>query len=216
MDRYRIGIVIPAYNESKTITGVVAKVKKYGIPIVVDDGSSDNTSELAVESGGEVVKHDVNRGYDKALESGFVKAAECGCDFVITIDADGQHNPEVLNSFIKGLVDGADVVIGIRNSRQRLAEHIFSWVSTIKWGISDPLCGLKAYRISVFRTLGHFDSYDSIGTELAIFACKSGMNILQIPIRIRDRLDKPRFGSRFSSNIIIIRALWYGLKLKVS
>ena len=215
MDRHRIGIVIPAYNESKTIQVVISKVEKYGTIIVVDDGSSDNTSTLAAELGCIVVQHKANRGYDSALQSGFEAAVEIECDFVITFDADGQHNPDVLNTFISALTDGADVVIGIRNYRQRLAEYIFTWISSFKWGISDPLCGLKAYRTIVFKKLGHFDSYKSVGTELAIFASKSGMNISQVPIIIRERMDKPRFGSSLRANIIIMRALWYGLRLNI-
>ncbi len=71
MDRYRVGVVIPAFNESATISGVVEAAKAYGVPIVVDDGSSDNTSELAEKSGAVVITHPENNGYDFSLNSGF-------------------------------------------------------------------------------------------------------------------------------------------------
>lgn len=216
MERHRIAIVIPAYNESRTIKAVVLNTLKYGIPIIVDDGSSDNTAELAEMSGGIVIKHDVNCGYDKALGSGFVKADELGCEYVVTIDADGQHNPDILEAYIKLLDEGAEVVIGTRDRLQRVAEYIFAWVASVKWGILDPLCGMKAYRISAYRALGHFDSYGSVGTELVVFAAKSGMKISQLPIKTRDRVDAPRFGNRFSSNKRIMHALWNGLLLKVA
>ena len=78
MDRSRIGIVIPALNESLTIENIVKTVVKYGLPIVVDDGSVDDTSKLAVSAGAVVVSHLQNCGYDCALNSGFKKADELG------------------------------------------------------------------------------------------------------------------------------------------
>ena len=211
MERHRIGIVIPALNEAKTIGSLVANASQCGIPIVVDDGSSDETGELATAAGASVVGHDFNRGYDQALNSGFARAEELGCEYVVTMDADGQHDPTILVSFIQALDDGADVVVGIRDRRQRVAEHIFAWVGSVKWGIRDPLCGMKAYRIGVYRELGHFDSSCSIGTELAIFAAKRGRKIAQLAVKTRERNDVPRFGTRYSANKRILRALWLGL-----
>ena len=71
MDRYRVGIVIPTLNESSTIKGIVESASVYGVPIVIDDGSTDNTAALAKQSGAVVVAHGKNRGYDAALNSGF-------------------------------------------------------------------------------------------------------------------------------------------------
>jgi glycosyltransferase involved in cell wall biosynthesis len=208
VERSRIGIVIPALNEAATIAAVVSNACQYGMPIVVDDGSSDKTGELAATAGATVVRHEVNRGYDQALNSGFARADELGCEYVVTMDADGQHDPAILAPFIRALDEGADVVVGIRDHHQRLAEHIFAWLGFAKWGIRDPLCGMKAYRIIVYKTLGHFDSNGSIGTELAIYAAKSGRNIAQLPVKTRERFDAPRFGRRFSANMRLLRALW--------
>ena len=211
MERHRIGIVIPALNEATTIGEVVLEVSQFGLPIVVDDGSSDETGTLANAAGASVVRHNINQGYDHALNSGFARASDLDCEFVVTMDADGQHNPIVLSSFIRALEAGADIVVGVRDRRQRLAEHIFALISSLRWGIHDPLCGMKAYRIEVYKTLGHFDSYDSIGTELIIFAAKSGKKIVQLPLKTRDRKDEPRFGKRYTANWRILRALWFGL-----
>ena len=82
MDRSRIGIVIPALNESLTIENIVKTVVKYGLPIVVDDGSVDDTSKLAVSAGAVVVSHLQNCGYDCALNSGFKKADELGIEIL--------------------------------------------------------------------------------------------------------------------------------------
>jgi glycosyltransferase involved in cell wall biosynthesis len=211
MERHRIGIVIPALNESGTIAAVVTNASRYGVPIVVDDGSHDRTSELATAAGATVVRHSVNRGYDQALNSGFARATELGCEYVVTMDADGQHDPTVLKTFIQALDDGAELVVGMRDRHQRVSETLFAWVGALKWGIRDPLCGMKAYRIGLYVNLGHFDSYDSIGTELAIYAARNRSRIAQVPVKTRDRGDSPRFGRRFSSNKRILRALRYAL-----
>ncbi|MEI7430743.1 MAG: glycosyltransferase family 2 protein [Betaproteobacteria bacterium] len=213
MDRSRIGIVIPALNEERSIGNVVRQCCEVGVPIVVDDGSTDNTAEVSKHAGAEVITHSVNRGYDGALNSGFSRAALLGCEYIITIDADGQHNPEVLSRVIKLLDNGADVVIGIRNMQQRFAEHCFAFVTRGLYGVSDPLCGLNGYRLSVYLALGYFDSYDSIGTELALFAVRRGYTIEQIPISIQDRDGLPRFGRRFYANYKIFRAMvWSFIK----
>jgi glycosyltransferase involved in cell wall biosynthesis len=211
MERSRIAIVIPALNESATIGKVVSEAGKSGIPIVVDDGSRDDTAALAASAGATVVTHPVCRGYDKALDSGFQRANQMNCEYVITMDADGQHDPATLRSFLNALDKGAEIVIGVRDRCQRIAEHTFAFVARFKWGILDPLCGMKAYRIELYRELGHFDSYDSIGTELALFAAKRGKRMVQVPVTTRTRADQARFGRRLSANKRILRAMFAGL-----
>ena len=207
MDRSRVGIVIPALNESVTIESVVKAAGIYGVPIVVDDGSVDSTSELAMGAGAVVVSHSQNRGYDFALNSGFQKAAELGAEIIITLDADGQHDPSLIQKFIDKIDAGADVVIGARNERQRVSEHLFAWYTNLRFGIKDPLSGMKAYRKMVYESLGHFDSYNSIGTELMIFAAKNHLKISQILINVRERKGQSRFGQMLSGNYKIMRAM---------
>lgn len=206
MDRSRIAIIIPALNEAATIGKVVASVREYGVPVVVDDGSSDATGEIARQAGADVVRHAINRGYDGALGSGFARAAELGCEYIITIDADGQHNPAQLATFIAQLDAGCEVVVGRRQRYQRLAETVLGVVARAMWRISDPVCGMKAYRTALYRRLGHFDSFHSIGTELAVRAIASGCRFAEVPVLTRERLDAPRFGRAFSANMKIFRA----------
>jgi glycosyltransferase involved in cell wall biosynthesis len=207
MDRSRLGIIIPALNESATILGVVEAAGKYGVAIVVDDGSSDGTAELAKKAGAIVVSHGRNQGYDAALNTGFRKAVELDCELVITLDADGQHDPGLIQKFIDKIDAGADIVIGIRSNRQRLAEHLFAWYTNLRFGIEDPLCGMKLYRKEIYEALGHFDSYGSVGTELMMFAAKKGYRIGQVAFDVRERMDQSRFGRVIAGNYKIIRAM---------
>ena len=208
MERSSLGIVMPALNEARTIANVVSLCKVYGVPIVIDDGSYDDTGTLAEAEGAQVVRHAVNKGYDAALNSGFRMAAKLGCQYVITIDADGQHNPLLLGKFCELLDAGADIVVGNRNERARLAEHCFGFLAKIMYGLDDPLCGLKGYRMSIYKDLGHFDSYDSIGTELVLFAVRNGCRMEQVPIIVHDRVGTPRFGRRLYANYKIFRAMF--------
>lgn len=206
MDRSRIGIVIPALNESASIAEVVTAASRFGVPIVVNDASTDSTAELAARHGATVVSHESTRGYDGALNSGFRKAADIGCEAIVTVDADGQHDPSLIQRFLDAL-EGADIVIGVRSRRQRLAEHLFAWYTSRRYGITDPLCGMKAYRTALFTALGHFDSYQSIGTELALFAARRGYRVTQVPFEVRERKGSPRFGRALSGNLKILRAM---------
>lgn len=207
----RCAAVIPALNESLNIGAVVRGIVPFALPIVVDDGSTDDTAQLAAEAGAIVVRHARNLGYDAALQTGLFKAIELGYDYGITLDADGQHSPQTLSVFIEELSAGADLVIGRREHTQRFAEAVFAMAGRCLWRIDDPLCGMKGYKLAYLAHVGHFDAYRSIGTEFAIRAARSGLTIVNVPVPTVPRLGESRFGSGWRPNLKIIRALWCGL-----
>jgi hypothetical protein len=213
VSRQTVALVIPALNESESIAAVVAAVRSYGQPIVVDDGSSDGTGSLASAAGAVVVTHAENRGYDLALESGLTRAIDDGYDFVVTLDADGQHNPELLAPVLAQLFAGADMVVGVRDRHQRFSESAFSITAKLLWGIADPLCGMKGYRIAKLGAIPEFCTYTSVGTELALRAARSGWRIAQVPINTSSRKGASRFGTGLRANWMILKALALGLFL---
>lgn len=206
-----IAVVIPAFNEAHGIAEVVAGVISFGMPIVVDDGSEDETALLAEKAGATVVKHAANRGYDAALASGLFKAIELGFEYAVTLDADGQHVPQAIHSFKVELDDGADLVVGERDYHQRFAESVFSAVGKLLWKLRDPLCGMKGYKLSHLSKLGHFDSYNSIGTEFSLRCARASLDVRNVPIPTRSRSGRSRFGSGLRPNVKILRALVIGL-----
>ena len=213
MKSVRVAIVIPALNESEAITAVVQGISTYGVPIVVNDGSTDNTEQLASAAGALVVSHEASHGYDYALASGLAKAIEEGFDFAMTVDGDGQHEPMGIESVLEGLLGGADLVVGVRGNFQRASEKLFAYLAKALWGISDPLCGVKGYRLSRLKAVCRLCSYPSIGTELAIRAIRSRWNVRQVPVETHDRKDKSRFGTGCYANWLIFRAMLLGLVL---
>lgn len=208
----KVAIVIPAYNESATIGTVVESVREFGIPIVVDDGSDDGTADLARRAGANVVTHASNRGYDGALQSGFETAASLGVEIVVTFDADGQHDAAIVERMIEPIRDGrADLVLGIRRESARMAERVFNRYANARFGVPDILCGLKAYRLNLFKDHGRFDGVRSIGTELALHSLAHHVCHETVPVPVRQRMGSARIGSTWKANLIIFRALFFML-----
>lgn len=186
-------------------------VSIYGVPIVVDDGANDVKAGLANQAGGVVISHQGNRGYDEALSSGFKKALEIGYEIIITVDGDGQHAPVPLQVFIDQIDAGADIDVGVRSKRQRLADDLFAVYTMLRFGIKDPLCGMKACRTTVYAVLGLFDWYMSIGTELMLFASLIGYRFSQVRFDVRERRDESIFGRVLDVNYKICRAMLLSL-----
>lgn len=209
----KVAIVIPAFNEATTITGVVTAVQEYGTPVVVDDCSGDDTGALAREAGAEVVRHSVNRGYDGALQSGFERAAELEMDIAVTFDADGQHTGATLRGVLAPLLEReAELVLGVRPKPARISEALYDTYARWRFGAGDILCGLKGYRMDLYHAHGRFDGVRSIGTELALASLKRGVPFVQVSVPIQPRkAGRTRFGSWLKGNWRIFRAMGVAL-----
>lgn len=216
MDRSEVGIIIPALNEARSIAAVISRSVQFGTPIVIDDGSTDETASIAAAAGAIVVSHPENLGYDPALNSGFKHGASLGFKVLVTLDADGQHDPRLLGLLLEQIDKGADLALGVRNRKARMAERLFASYTKSRYGIHDPLCGLKAYRVEAYRSLGHFDANGSIGTELTLHAARHGYRIAEVPFQVGDREDQPRFGRAFGANLRILRALLLAMRANKS
>ena len=211
LETFEVAIVIPAYNEEKTIESVIKSVKPYGLVIVVNDGSIDKTSEVAEKSGAVVINHNTNQGYDSALNSGLKKAVEEKFNAVITFDADGQHSADLLTLFIQELKNGTQLVLGVRPNNQRFAEWLFRVYAKYRFNWLDPLCGMKGYSASLINKIDSITTYESIGTELALKAIKSNVSVKQIPIKVIKRMGESKFGDGFLANLKILKSLLIGI-----
>lgn len=199
--------VIPAFNEEDSIESVVLEVSKLINVIVVDDGSSDDTGVIASSAGAFVLVNELNCGYESALSNGLELALNKGYEYAITLDADGQHNPLILLDFFEKINLKADLIIGKRDKFQRISERIFAIISKRLWGISDPLCGMKAYRLSLLKKYGPFDTFKSVGTQFAIKLVKMGYIVHTVDLMTKPRIGSARFGGLLVANYKIFRAL---------
>ena len=136
-ERQRILAVIPAYNEAARLGPVAAAAGSFLPVLVVDDGSSDETALVGRQSGADVLTQTPNQGKGAALQAGFRKALEWGYDAVVTLDADGQHDPREIAAFVQMYERGpVDLIIGqrtfsqmppVRRLANTLAQQVFSW-----------------------------------------------------------------------------------------
>lgn len=209
----KVAIVIPAFNEAASIDRVVTElINIVGTEthvVVVNDCSTDDTGNIALQSGAHVVNLANNHGYAQAINQGLAYASsELDVEYLVTMDADGQHDPKSVELLINLLLnENVDLVVGKRYRVARFSEWLYCVYFKIFFKVADPLCGLKGYRKSTYLEYGTFETYDSIGTEILTRSLLSGKEIRQIAVNIRPRNDAPRFGSGWSVNKRIFLSL---------
>lgn len=199
-----IYVILPAYNESRNLAAVLARIPKQveGLPthtLVVVDGATDDTERVARELQHQAVSHVVNRGHGAALKAGYEIALEDGAEIVVTLDADGQHQPEEIPSLVRPIrADQADLVNGSRalGSQDRpplvraLGMVLFSALvsALIRRRITDCSNSFRAIRASSLAALDLRERrFHPI--EVLIEAARKGLRIKEVPIGVRTRLS---------------------------
>lgn len=180
--------VIPARDAAATLGDVVRRLL-HVLPsaqvIVVDDGSTDATGERAREAGAIVVRHEVNRGKGAALESGFDEALRRGCDAVLTLDADGQHDPAFAPRLLE-VLEHEDLVVGSRERDRtgmpwlrRATNDVTTWFVSMlaRRRIPDSQSGYRAIRASVLRAVRPKSRRFDYESEFLIGTARAGFRI---------------------------------------
>lgn len=191
----RIAILIPALDAASSVGSVVEESLRH-MPdvIVVNDGSTDRTSEAARAAGAVVLDHPKNLGKGGALKTGFRYALEHGFDAVISVDADGQHLPAEIPRFVSAWKEtGADLIIGSRShlfaqmlARRRMANQFSAAaISTAsRLPISDSQSGFRLYSKRLLTTLPIAANGFDAESEVIVRAGKAGLKVLMIPIEL--------------------------------
>ncbi|MBN2374676.1 glycosyltransferase family 2 protein [bacterium] len=205
-ERYKSLVIIPAYNEERHIAYIVARIRwmnRCSEVLVIDDGSSDMTARKARFAGARVISHLFNMGYGVALQTGYKYAFEKDYDFLVQMDADGQHHPAYIPKMIDILEKkDADLVIGSRfiygmmkgntglcrysmDFSKRLGVMLFSFVTTKITGIrvTDPTSGYQALnRKAIGLFIQDFFPNDYPDSDMIITAHRSGLKVKEFPM----------------------------------
>ena len=189
-------VCIPAYNEEKNIAKLIVDVQKFADEIIViDDGSTDFTPKIVKALGVKIIQHKKNQGKGAALRTGFLHAMNYSPDVVVTIDADGQHNPSDIPKIIHPIINGkVDVVIGSRSDKTKMPRYRKIGLNginflnriAIKSNIKDTQSGFRAYSIKSLNVLAQetFQDY-SVEFEQLNVLTKKGCEIIEVPVEIK-------------------------------
>jgi len=189
----RIAVLIPAYNASETLSGVIEGIKgSVASIVVVDDGSADATAEVARAAGVQLLRHRINRGKGVALRTGFWFLLHQGYEAIITMDADGQHDPSYIPLLIRSHKEGRGaIVIGSRAEEFHAMSRLRRFwnqlgVKAVSRLIGTPLTDTQSgYRLitaEVLQGLPLSAAGYNIELELLIKACKRGHRVVEIKV----------------------------------
>ena len=217
-------VIIPAYNEEKRIAAVVAEVRAHvpgAVVVVINDSSRDSTAAVARQSGAKVVSHPFNMGYGAAIQTGYKYARDMGFDFLVQLDADGQHDPSSIPALLAPVISGeADIVIGSRflgNSYRppfvrRAGMALFRGIVTLVTGrsITDTTSGFQAFNRDVIRLFAtDIFPVDYPDADMLIMLHRTGFRITEVPVRMFENSEGKSMHNGF-------KPLYYTFKMLLS
>lgn len=188
---------MPAYNEAHSIAEIIMGCKKYvDKVVVVDDGSTDNTVDIAESLDAYVVRHETNKGYGAALKNCFDTARQLDADALVIIDSDGQHDPSEIPKLLEPLTNGFDLVIGSRfvngNGKEipiyrKFGMKVLDIATYIAGGfnVTDSQSGFRAYGKKAIESINLNGADMSAGSEILIQAKDHKLNFTEVEIRCR-------------------------------
>jgi glycosyltransferase involved in cell wall biosynthesis len=215
----RIIAAIPCYNTQTTIGDVVSRTREYVDEVVViDDGSTDMTRDVAELAGAKVISHLKNKGYGEAIKSCIVAARDAGADILITIDGDGQHDANEIPLLMDQILQNkAELVIGSRflkknkqmPSYRKLGINIinFLWNFGSRTKVTDTQSGFRAYNRNVLDKMFFSEKGMGISIEILEKARKKGIKITEAPISC-SYID--------NNSTLSNKAIWHGLSVAFS
>ncbi len=217
----KILVIIPAYNEAANIGGVISAVKRdapLADVVVINDGSTDETSLVAKGNGVTVIDLPYNLGIGAAMQTGYRYAEMMGYDIAVQVDGDGQHPAHQISRLVAPVIRGeADVVIGSRflgegdyvpSLARSIGIRIFSLILSLVTGrrITDPTSGFRAMNKEAIRFFAKNYSEDYPEVEAVVLLSKAGFSIMEVPAEMKARV----WGK---SSITYPRAFYYMIKV---
>jgi glycosyltransferase involved in cell wall biosynthesis len=191
-------VCIPAYNVSSKIGEIVSRARLYASEVIVcDDGSGDDTARKAEAAGATVIRHRVNKGYGSAVKTLFRAAKEKNADVMVTLDADGQHDPHQIPNIVEPiLTEGFDIVIGSRfintGDREKVPSYRSFGIKTLTLltkvasyrNITDAQSGFRAYSKAALLQIQLYEDGMAVSAEILLRASEQNLSIKEVPITI--------------------------------
>lgn len=201
-DNMKCLIVIPAYNEEKSILNVVNQLRiefpQYNY-VVINDGSTDNTRKVCVDNNINLLDLPINLGLAGAIKSGMKYANFYGYDYVVQIDGDGQHQPKFIENMLLSMEEtGADIVIGSRFKTKRkpftarmLGSQIITYAIMLTTGkyIGDVTSGMRLFNKRMIKRFGYEMNYSPEPDTLA-YLVRCGISIEEVQVEMLERRDR--------------------------
>ena len=223
--------IIPGYNEAETVASVIDSVRLHAPTfdvLVIDDGSTDGTGEVADKAGAMVVRHAFNLGIGGAVQSGFVFAQERGYDYAVQVDADGQHCPEEISKLLDAMHadPSLDMVCGSRfiardrtypaTISRRTGIHIFAFILSRLVGqrVSDPTSGFRLYNRRGIGLFARDYPHDYPEVEAVLMVHFHRLRMSEVPVRMLQRgggKSSIRSGKSAYYMIKVLLAIFIGL-----
>lgn len=217
----RVAVCIPAYNEAKSIKDIINAAKPYADEIIVcDDGSQDNTYEVAKAAGATVIRHPANKGYGAAIKTLFHAAKERNADVMVTLDSDGQHDPSQIPRVIQPIVsDGYDIVIGSRflndADRKKVPSYRSFGIKTITKftqlasynNITDAQSGFRAYSKNALNKIDITEEGMAVSTEILMRAGEKNLMIKEVPITVNYNVEDASTHNPLSHGLNVIGSI---------
>tara|TARA_B100000242_G_C43049972_1_gene490502 strand:+ start:2587 stop:3228 length:642 start_codon:yes stop_codon:yes gene_type:complete len=212
---FRLGIVIPSKNEFQSLKKIVNKLREKKLNfVIINDGSTDNTDKYLKENKLNFIKNQISIGYTRSIIKGVKYFRSKNFDYILTMDADGEHNIKYLNKFKKKLnTKDYDLIVANRFYKNRVSEKIVSFFTKHKLAIEDPLSGFKLYKVRTFIENIKYFNDNNFFVDYMAFLIKKNYKVININYHnkiLKNR--KSRMGNNFILNLKIIFMLRFFLK----
>jgi glycosyltransferase involved in cell wall biosynthesis len=214
--------LVPAWNEAARIQPVLEGVRSWMPVLVVDDGSTDDTPALSRACGATVVRHGQNQGKGAALQTGFAWALKHGYDAVLTLDADGQHDPADIPKFLSAYrADAGALIIGQRNFSQmpfprKVVNPLGSWLLSLALGVRilDNQSGYRLYTRRVLEALGPASTGFELEVQVIVQAVRKEMRIGWVEIRTIYDTGKKSYFRPVKDTVRFLDVVWRAYRVR--